>query len=235
MLARTHCLALAVVAVLSLGGWTSSDEKSLLPKVKVGDAFVYDYTSEVSAGGRQQEFNAEYHISITSLEPTGTIAFKFDARNALIGADGKYAEVPDSSNITVFKLNGEVVSNEPALASAEQRRFGRAMQIVVPDKPVDVGGTWTWSSPASEAFGRIGLEGKGELLAFEKRRDVETAKLSLSAWETSGDTPTKSTMTVWVSLADGLPVETQMTVENAPFAPGVAGSIKASNKRRTAA
>ncbi len=227
-------LLLGSIAVLLLGvanGKDSRQEHSLLPNVKVGDRFAFEFKSTSEVGGSAAAYSARFELSVASLEPKGTITFHTEQKNAEFSMAGQVQKIPDSKTTSKFKVTGEVLTLDPPAATPEQARFSRLMQIVVPEGTASVGKTWTWSSEPTELNGKIGLEGKGQCVAFEQRDGVPCAKLRLTARETTGEKPASSTIEVWIALKDGLPVETILRFEDAPFAPGITGSMHGVNKR----
>lgn len=204
---------------------------SLLPKVKVGDAFTYSFTSKNVAGGREGSMAAKYVMTIASFEPKGTITFKNEQKEGTYKFGEQTTPLPDSVTTTRFKLNGEMLSSDPPLASVEQARVSQLMWMVVPTDPAKIGDKWTWEAPANEANGNVSVKGEGVCLTFEKHGGLDCAKLKLSAKETRGSKPASSSMEVWYAIKDGMPVEIRMDVEDAPLAPGLMGSIHAVNVR----
>ena len=226
-------VSFALIIAMAAFGSSASQKHSLLPHVKVGDTFPFEYRSTTTVNAKPSQFNAVFIMSVASLEPKGTITFNTEQRSSEIVTDGKSTAIPDSTTKTTFKLNGELLSTEPAYASPEQARFGQLMAMVVPEKPTGVGDTWTWKVEPSAANGSVGVKAKGECATFENRLGVSCARLKLSAEETSGSKPAKCAMEVWFSLIDGLPVEIHMEMTDVPLGRGVVGSIKAVNKRKS--
>lgn len=203
---------------------------SLLPRVAVGDKFAYDFRAVATVHGKEQPFAARFVMAVASLEPKGTITFKTD-RIVADPATGKPGDKVSSTSQTRFRLTGEMLASEPAFGVPEQARFSYLMQIVVPEGRAKVGDSWTWRVPPSAANGQVGLDGRGELLGFEEKEGARCAKLVLKPKETSGDKPASGTLTVWLSLKDGLPIRTEMEFAEMPFAPKVSGRMRATNVR----
>lgn len=212
-------------------GFAPGESHSLLPRVKVGDKFDYDYRSESSLNGNTSVFSAHFGLTIASLEPKGSITFANRQTGGEFASGGATRKVPDSGSTTKFKLNGELLSADPPYASPAQARFGQLLQIVVPSEKASIGTTWTWKTPPSETNGQIGVEGKGRCVAFEERLGTKCAKLELTMKETSGDMPASCSTTVWVSINDGLPVETVIAMSDVPLGPGAIANVKAVNRR----
>ncbi len=223
-------MTLQIPLFVALALFSAPQEHSLMPNVKVGDHFLYDFESTMTTPTATFKLKVRTDMSVASLEPTGTITFKNDAKNRVITLGEKVRELPDATTTTRFKLNGELISVQPAPATPEQTRFSSMMQMRVPTGPVKVNQSWTWSEAPADAVGR---SAKCQCVAFETRRGVECAKVHYSIKETSGDTPATEEMDVWFSLKDGIPVETMVDMANAPLAAGVTGKFHATNVRKT--
>src|SRR5262245_30417814 len=132
-------LLLSTLLPLSAG----TEKHSLLPSVKVEDQFVYDYETTASARSAEYKMKVRTIMSVTSLQPHGTITFKNERKEGEMSLGGKTQKLPDSSSIARFKVTGELLSVEPVPPTPEQRRFSRLMQMRVPSKPVTRGQSWT--------------------------------------------------------------------------------------------
>lgn len=219
-------VALALFSPLS----SAAQSHSLLPSVKVGDHFLYDFESTMSTPTATTKMKVQTDMSVISLEPAGTITFKNDAKHRVISQGEKVRELPNAISTTKFKLDGELLSVTPSPATPEQARFSSMMQMRVPTGPVKVNQTWTWTEEPADSIGR---SAKCQCMAFETHRGVECAKVHYSIKETSGDTPATEEMDVWFSLKDGIPVEIVVDLANAPLAPGVTAKFHATNVRKS--
>jgi hypothetical protein len=226
------CGTFVLSLFLFTAGIAKQESRLLLPNVKVGDKFVYDFKASYAAGGRTFDVTAKIEMTVLSLDPKGTITFRNDQRDMEARSGETVSKRPDSMSTTRFKLNGVLLSTDPPHANSEIARFSRLMQIVVPEDKASVGRTWTWKVAPAESNGHVGVEGDGELLAFEERGGTPCAKVRISARETAGEPRASGKMDVWISLRDGLPFEMAVAFENIPFAKGVTGSYKGVNVRK---
>lgn len=227
----TPASAIVILALASSGGQEARKSYNLLPQVKVGDQFVYDYQSKITVGANESQFNARFAMTVQSLEPKERITFESRQTKGEFVSAGKAQPTPESTTSATFKLNGELLSTTPPSSGAEQARLGRLMMMVVPESPASAGSKWSWESAAEERFGKVGLKGSGECLAIESHRGFLSAKLKLAASESGGAKPAKAAMIVWVAVQDGMPVEVQMNLENAPLFPGTVANLTATNVR----
>ncbi|MBL8069409.1 MAG: hypothetical protein JNM28_13255 [Armatimonadetes bacterium] len=201
------------------------DSHSLLPTLKVGDAFAYEMKSQIRQGAVTGEFRSEYEMTVTSLEPTGTVTFKTVRTKSVFAMGGKESEVPDSTVVAKMRVNGAFLSVDPPAANPEQARVSRLMQFQVPDFKIAKGQGWSWKDPASSLNGNVGAEGKGECLGFYEHSGIECANLRISLVESEGSQPASAVFTVWLSLKDGMIVESAIAIQNAPIGQGSVGDM----------
>ncbi|MCW5941281.1 MAG: hypothetical protein KIS66_03560 [Fimbriimonadaceae bacterium] len=216
----------ASIALSGSGATPNKEEHSLLPTLKVGDIFVYEMRAESKAGERASGMNAIVEMHVDGFED-GLIRFKNYQKNTKTKVGVKESSLPDSVYGSKLKPTGEIVWMEVPASSPERTRFGRLMLFQVPTEKVAVGSKWTWATEPSAANGQVGAESRAECLGFEEHGGTRCAKVRVAVRETSGEKPASGTIETWVSLKDGLGTEIRMAFENTPFAPGVAGSFRA--------
>lgn len=205
-------------------------EHSLLPTVKVGQVLNYNFSSTYEIGSAKAKFSSNVKMTIDDLVENKTIVFKNEQSKSTLNFDGKDVKSDDSSYKTTFKLTGEFVSMDPE-PTPEQARFGNVMQMIVPDDKVRIGSKWTWTTKGTSVTDGVGVKGNGECLALEDHMGVICAKVKYVQFETDTDRPARGTMTVWFSVADGMPMEVQADYVNMPFILGRSMPMKAVNKR----
>ncbi|MEJ5253075.1 MAG: zinc-dependent metalloprotease [Chthonomonadetes bacterium] len=135
-------------------------------------------------------------------------------------------DVSKQRTIMVMKPDGTIVSvkweggREPTEAERKSRmRLLQATQLVFPANPVGVGDKWTREYKEDTEKGTPAAVGEYELLALEKAKGVDTAKLRYTYRETSGERQMSLQGEVWVEVASGDAVVLNLKAENFPFAP----------------
>lgn len=219
------------MAALACAASAGAQRHSLLPHVRVGDVFRYEFRGTYQVADKESTYTAVFEMAIGGIAANGNLTFNNKQMGAEISQGGQIRKLPDSSTSTVVKPNGVFVSVEPPYASPEQARFSRLMQIVLSETPVKTGDSWSWNLEPTSGNGNIGFAGKGECLAFEMKAGVRCAHVRLTGKETSGEKPAAGSMEVWVSLKDGMPIEIKMDFSNVPLAPGALATYRAGNKR----
>lgn len=148
-------------------------------------------------------------------------------------------DISKRKTILVMKPDGTIVSvkweggREPTEAERKsQMRLLQATQLVFPSNPVGVGDKWTREYKEDAEKGTPSAVGEYELLAFEKARGVDTAKLRYTYRESGKEKNMTLQGEVWVELASGDTVALNLTVENFPFAPSeqappISGKLRA--------
>lgn len=202
-----------------------TESHSLLPTLKVGDAFAYEMKAQIQQGGVTGEFRSQYEMKVESLQPMGTVTFKTVRTQSVFSMDGREANLPDATVVSKMRVNGEFLSVDPPTSDADQARMSRMMQFQVPDFKIAKGQGWSWKDPASSLNGNVAAEGKGECLGFSQHSGIECANLRISLVESEGSKPASSVFTVWLSLKDGMIVENSIAIQNAPIGQGSVGEM----------
>ncbi len=135
-------------------------------------------------------------------------------------------DVGKRRTITVIKPDGTLVSvkweggREPTDAERKsQMRLMQATQIVFSPNPVGVGDKWTRQYQEDAEKGTPSATAEYELLALEKAKGVDTAKLRYTYRETGKERNMTLQGEVWVEVGSGDIVVMNLTAENFPFAP----------------
>jgi hypothetical protein len=195
--------------------------RSLLLNSQVGEKFIYEARSVVKIAKTEGVMTSRYEMTVVDLEPKGTATFK-TASKGKYAIDGKEIDIPESVVTAKMELNGRFLSVEPPSANATLARGRRIMQYLVTKSKAIKGSHWAWTEPGSPLNGNMGAAGQGDVVEFGSKGGVACAKLHISIKETEGALPASAVFDVWISLKDGMQVESEIALENVPVGTNLA-------------
>lgn len=230
---------LALVSLASL--WllmalvASAQEKVTLQyKAQKGQKMTYRLEADLSSEFGGQKVNILVKQTsvdeILEVAASGEITRQSHDEEVEMTVNGQKIPPPEDATkkrtITVMKPDGTIVSvkweggREPTEAERKsQMRLIQATQIVFSSNPVGVGDKWTREYKEDTEKGTPNAVGEYELLAFEKAKGVDTAKLRYTYRETGREKNMTLQGEVWIEIASGDTVVLKYSAENFPFAP----------------
>ena len=175
--------------------------------------------------------------TFTAVAANGDITFEGKTESSESTFNGEKAEddEPDKTTDTfVVRPNGTLASFKTDDSEKDEdhtnERLFIATQIVFPDKPVGTGDKWTHEYKSDATLGTKNGTGEFEVLALEQKGGVPCAKIKLAFRETEGKNPVTCNGTVWVELASGDDVASELELPNfspTDDGPTLTGTIKA--------
>ncbi|MCS6830124.1 MAG: zinc-dependent metalloprotease [bacterium] len=245
---RTFALAiLAAIWLLVNVAIFAQDKVTLQYKAQKGQKMTYRLEADLSSEFGGQKINVLIKQTsvdeIVDVSASGEITRQSVDEEVEMTVNGQKMPAPaDSSKrrtITVTKPDGTLVSvrweggQEPTEAERKaQMRLMQATQIVFSPNPVGVGDKWSREYKEDTARGTPAATAEYELLALEKTKGVDTAKLRYTYRETGREKNLSLQGEVWVEVASGDIVVLNLQAENFPFAPSdqaptFSGSLRA--------
>ncbi len=223
-------VACATTLFTSIIGLTPNYHKSdkplsLLLSAPKGSTYSYEMSATTTMGSMSGRMSMLMDMKILSVDTKGLRTFENKSHSGRFIQGENSVEMPGSVTQSVIKPNGELVSSKPASSAPSQSRARRMMQIIVSEKPLSVGATWSWNDPASELNGHVPAKGVGTLKSSSKRGGIECAHVSITITETSGDKPMQSKMDAWISLDDGMLISNDVTITNFAASPTQVGTL----------
>ncbi len=243
-------IALIVLAslLLMVALATSAQQKVTLQyKAQKGQKMTYRLEADLSSEFGGQKVNIVVKQTsvdeILDVSASGEITRQSVDEEVEMTVNGQKVPAPEESSkrrtITVMKPDGTIVSvrweggREPAEAERKsQTRLMQATQIVFSANPVGVGDKWTREYKEDAEKGTPSAVAEYEVLAMEKAKGVDTAKLRYTYRESGRERNMTLEGEVWVEVASGDIVVLNLTAENFPFAPSdqappISGKLRA--------
>ncbi|HRI43815.1 MAG TPA: zinc-dependent metalloprotease [Fimbriimonadaceae bacterium] len=218
-------VAIALVPVLPAG----QNKVVLAVKGDPGQSGKYQLDLEVGieAGGQKFTMNIKQVESKTVKEvKDGNIAFVQATESQEITMNGEKLDPdPDEnkpSTVTV-RPDGTLVSYESeGDGDAEKMnvRIMSATSVIFSKNPVGVGDKWSYQYKDDDKLGTKAGSANFQLLAFEKAKDVDCAKIKMTFEEAGGSPRFASDVTAWVELATGDTVKSDVSLTNFPLGEG---------------
>ncbi len=215
------------VAALSVAALAVQDGVNLKRAPKVGDTIKYRLKGTVDFGGTDVPMSMLVTEKIAKVEDSGNYTVESSQSEGKVEINGSETEIPGDTVSTIFKATGEVVEvkvDADKLPSAT--RLANLQSVVVQDKAVKVGDTWTTEIKKDEKSGAVAAKGTFKVEAQEKVGDFDCYKITLSMKESDGDSPASVEGTSWINVKDGTTVKMEGAWKNAPF-PGAPFPINA--------
>ncbi len=232
---RTFASAILVVLWLLVAMAATAQEKVTLQyKAQKGQKMTYRLEADLSSefGGQKVNLLVKQTSTdeILDVSPSGEITRQSVDEEVEMTVNGQKMPASEETSkrrtITVTKPDGTLVSvkweggREPTEAERKaQMRLMQATQIVFSSSPVGIGDKWTREYGEDTDKGTPAATAEYELLAFEKTKGVDTAKLRYTYRETGKTKSLSMQGEVWVEVASGDIVVINLDVENFPFAP----------------
>ncbi|MDW8103578.1 MAG: zinc-dependent metalloprotease [Armatimonadota bacterium] len=227
-------VALAFFWVVSVSAALSQDKVTLQYKAQKGQKMTYRLEADLSSEFGGQKINVVIKQTsvdeILDVSASGDITRQSVDEEVEITVNGQKMPAPEQATkrrtITVTKPDGTLVSvrweggDEPSEAERKaQMRLMQATQIVFSPNPVGVGDKWTREYKEDAEKGTPNAVAEYELLALEKTKGVDAAKLRYVYRETGREKNLTLQGEVWVEVASGDIVVLNLKAENFPFAP----------------
>ncbi len=232
---RTFASAILVVLWLLIAIVATAQEKVTLQyKAQKGQKMTYRLEADLSSefGGQKiQVLIKQTSVDeILDVAASGEITRQSVDEEVEMTVNGQKMPASEETSkrrtITVTKPDGTLVSvkweggREPTEAERKaQMRLMQSTQIVFSPNPVGVGDKWTRAYQEDAEKGTPSAVAEYELLALEKTKGVDTAKLRYTYRETGREKNMSLQGEVWVEVASGDIVVLNLRVENFPFAP----------------
>jgi hypothetical protein len=213
---------------------SAQDKVTLQYKAQKGQKMSYRLEADLNSEFGGQKINLLIKQTsvdeILEVAASGEITRQSVDEEVEITVNGQKMPAPPEASrrrtITVTKPDGTLVSvkweggQEPTEAERKaQMRLIQSTQITFPANPVGVGDKWTREYNEDAEKGAPGALAEYELLAFEKAKGVDTAKLRYTYRERGKEKPIALQGEVWGETASGDIVVLNLDAENFPFSP----------------
>lgn len=207
----------------------AQDSFSLRVFPRADDSFKTKFTGTLSVMG--MDVKATYTQTTKVIEiKEGVMVTEAGEATGTLDVGGQEMPMPEMGTTKSHtKLDGTTKQIEGESASPDTYRMTTVTTIFKPEAAVKVGDEWTWTAAANSELGTRKTEGKYKFVAIEEVKGIRTAKITMDVKEVEGDLPASAKGTVWLSIANGMSVKTEMEIKNGPI-PGapepVNGTLK---------
>lgn len=227
---RTHKVLFASLLLASAAlALAAQDTLNLRVFPKVDESFKTKFTGTLSVMG--MDVKASYTQTSKILEiKEGVMVTEAGEATGTLDVGGQEMPFPEMGTTKSHtKLDGTIKEIEGESASPDTYRMTAVSTVFRPEAPVKVGDEWTWSAAANSELGTRKIEGKYKLAAIEEVKGIKTAKITMEVKEVEGDLPASAKGTIWLNVANGMTVKSEMEIKNGPI-PGspepVNGTLK---------
>jgi hypothetical protein len=218
MLLAAAAFALAAQSTISLRVFPKKDE-----------TFNYKHTGTLTVMGMDVKATYTQTTKIVEIKE-GVMTTESGEVTGTLDVGGQEMPMPETPvTKTQIKIDGTIKEIEGEAASPDTYRTNSVTTIFKPEAAVTVDQEWTWDAAANADLGTRKVQGKYKVIALEEVKGIPTIKISMDVKEVEGDSPASAKGFVWLSVANGMAVKSEMEVKNAPI-PGapepVSGTLK---------
>lgn len=215
--------ALAVVAM-------AQDTALIEWKPKVGDSTKYRITVNASMDAGMGPMDITFSSIITErilkIEDNKNVTVESTQSDFGLFVGGQDMSSMMSGQVikalVVMKPNGEVVKRSSEGGNEmENPRLEEAMMTLYPDKPLRVGDSWTREVKGDTSKGTVDAEATYKYEGREKIGDWNCYKVAYTYTEKRGRAPMSAKGTIYLAVENGALVQSDMTVQNVEFQPGL--------------
>ena len=201
-------------------------------KPKAGTVIKFKSNAKGSAGGQDFTVDASLVQTTKEVKSDGNVVVetKQTTTSAMFGGNDVSSQIPEVTETSTQKPNGEVVSKESD-SPMKQPRMDAMTQFIYPDHAVDIGDSWTFNAKGDKDKGTYDVEIKFTFQGQEKVGDINCDKIAFDAAEKGADAPISAKGTMWVDAENGEMVKSSSQVKNVPFGPGGTGDMELTTVR----
>jgi hypothetical protein len=218
-------VALGLVGVAAFAGVLDATKIAWAPKAGTVNKYKFKSVAHIQAAAMSGDLTIMADMTETTkdVKPDGNIVLEDKEVNFHVTMGDQdlssSPEVPQSVTESITeKANGETVERHSDHADMDNKRVDRASEFVYPDKPVNVGDTWTRSfkGDSKETFDTTTTY---TYAGTETVNGIACNKITVDFKETNAPSDITASGTVWVSADDGYMVKVAMKLKNAVFSP----------------
>ena len=209
------------------------DAYTLKRTAKVGNASKSKVKIDFDYQGSPISVTMDVESKVTDVKDDGTITESSAQKNLsamMGGTEVQHQDDAGSSTITRDK-RGLAQTIESKDADDTKWRNERVINLIYPDKPVNVGDKWTYEDKADKAKDKPAAKVSYEVKGKEKVKDKDVLQIAFDFKETGVEDAIASSGTLWVSIATGEVLKAEGKIKNMPI-PGV-GNVDATWKQET--
>ena len=192
-------------------------------KATVGDTarFVNEARVVLNSGG--QKVTAEATVvekrTVTAVGADGNITYTEQTESMSLNGTPLPPQGRSVATTLTVRRNRSLAALAAGAETSDSVRTFHASGIVFPDTPVGVGDTWKRTVKADDPQGARAGSGEYKLLAFEKVGAIDTVKVSVR-YKEAASKGISATGMVWVELATGEDVKSELELKNLPAPQG---------------
>jgi hypothetical protein len=209
-----------LVATCAIAAAATISAITLKATPKEGDDAKYKMSGHFQVMGTDASLTADVDYKVTKVDKDGNTTVEATTKNMEIEVNGQTISPDPAVATRVSKPNGEVTDFKADVEDPNGWRMAILNNFIYPEKPVDVGDTWTWSTAGDSKKGTVALSETYKFDSLEKVGTHDTAKIKVSFKETEGSDPATKDGFVWIDVKDGSFVKSDSTWTNLPTPQG---------------
>jgi len=208
----------ALVAALGLIALVFATPFTLKRQPKTGDTIKYRFAMIFNVNGVDVTYTSLLTDRVTSVDPSGnyTVQTTQTEFKATLGdQDAPMKSTDVQPTYTTYSPSGAILQirgQQPENAY----RVANLGAVHLPDKPVNIGDTWSASVQPDASTGTVALAATYNVIGPQEIGPYGAVAVKLSYKEATASNPAMSDGTVWINPADGTVVKMDVDWKNAP-------------------
>lgn len=207
-----------LVAIATVGALALGQGFKLARSPKLGQEIKYRVLAEFDAGGTPVTMSGLLTEKVVALDINGnyTVESRQTEVKARMGTQEQTVE--DSPPETaVYSARGEVVEIKGANSAGLKGRLSRLNAVVVPDREIKVGDSWSHTFHGNPMTAGIGGKSDYKAEALEKVGERNALIVQIKFKESSGSLKSESTGKAWIDVETGELLKLQSQWKKVPF------------------
>jgi len=199
---------------------------------KLGEELKYRLNAEFELVGTTASMTALITEKVVALDINGnfTVESRQTDGKQKVGAQ-EQAMRDTSGELAVYTSRGEVVEIKSSDKGGLKGRLSRLNSIVIPEREIKVGDSWSHTYLGSPMTGGIGGKATYKALNLEKIGEKNALVVQFEYKETTGALKAESSGKAWVDVLTGELLKLDAQWKNVPYMAGVPVDLKVTLNR----
>ena len=222
----------ALITILAMAALAVGQGYKLVRTPKLGQELKYRLNAEFDLVGSAATMSALITEKVVALDINGnfTVESRQSEGKMKVGIQ-EQAMRDTSGEMAVYTARGEVVEIKSADKGGLKGRLSRLNSVVVPDRELKVGESWSHTYLGSPMTGGIGGKATFKAAALEKLGDKDALVIQFDYKEATGPMKAESAGKAWIQVETGELLKLDATWKNVPFMDGVPVDLKVTLSR----
>lgn len=211
-------LSLAVVAIAAIGWTVAGQGVKLVRLPKVGQENRLSLRAEIDLLGSSAVFTAIVVEKVTEVDSLGNYTIESRQTEAVTRLGDRETKVAETGvRSATYRPTGEIKEIKQVSPQGADVRLARLGGLVVPDRELKPGESWSHDYPALPESGNIAGKANYKYLKTETLDGKAAAVIEVKYKESSGASPAEANGKAWIEIPTGEMLKLESEWKNAPL------------------